>query len=104
MSGSGMRSLLFVLLLFLSLSNSNCGGGGTHLAVTHGDPVTISPKTATVLVAAQDDPNGVQQFQAVVQGANSSAVDWLVNGMVGGSAAVGTISSTGLYTAPNAVV
>jgi len=100
MSGSEMRSLLFVLLLFLSLSSSNCGGGGTNLAVTHGDPVTISPKTATVLVA---DPNGVQQFQAVVQGANSSAVDWLVNGMVGGSATVGTISSTGLYTAPNAV-
>jgi hypothetical protein len=40
------------------------------------------------------------QFTATVTGETSSAVTWQVNGVNGGSAAVGTISAAGLYTPP----
>ena len=58
--------------------------------------VTISPTTPTVKTAA------TQQFTATVQGTGSfsTAVTWLVDGGVGGDLTIGTISSTGLYSAP----
>jgi uncharacterized protein (DUF1800 family) len=43
------------------------------------------------------------QFAATVTGTTNTAVTWQVNGTTGGSAANGTISSTGLYTAPTAL-
>jgi len=46
---------------------------------------------------------GTEQFTATVTGASSTAVNWSVNGIVGGSAATGTISSTALYTAPSSM-
>ncbi len=55
--------------------------------------ISITPKSATVLAAA------TQQFTVAVAGA-SVTVTWQVNGTAGGSAAVGTISAAGLYTAP----
>jgi len=42
------------------------------------------------------------QYSATVTGANNTAVLWSVNGIPGGNATVGTISSSGLYTAPSA--
>src|SRR6266480_4591326 len=59
--------------------------------------VTISPTTATVAAG------GTQQFSAVVQNTSNTAVTWQVNGVTGGNATVGTISSSGLYTAPGVV-
>ena len=59
--------------------------------------VTISPTSATVATG------GTQQFTATVQNAGNTAVTWQVNGVAGGNATVGTISSSGLYTAPAAV-
>jgi len=56
--------------------------------------VAVSPSTATVA------PLATQQFTVDVSGAQNQAVAWSVNGIVGGSAAVGTISSAGLFTAP----
>jgi chitodextrinase len=53
---------------------------------------SISPHTATLNFAQ------TQQFTA-----NATAVNWSVDGVVGGSASTGTITSTGLYTAPNSV-
>src|SRR5207248_2471677 len=38
-----------------------------------------------------------------VQNTSNTAVTWQVNGVAGGNATVGTISSAGLYTAPAAV-
>src|ERR1700722_12579559 len=66
--------------------------------VTIPPPVAVSvfPGTAVVLAAT-----GTQPFTAVVTNAGSNtAVTWQVNGIAGGNAAVGTISSAGLYTAP----
>ncbi len=55
--------------------------------------MSVTPATATVATYAK------QQFTATVTGAPTTQVYW---GVVGGSAN-GTISSSGLYTAPNAL-
>ncbi len=64
------------------------------------------PPPATVSVtpsSAQPFPGGVVPFQALVENASSSAVNWQVSGTIGGNSTVGTIDSNGRYTAPSAV-
>lgn len=56
--------------------------------------VTISPNSVSL------PPGRTQQFSAWVAGTANSAVQWLVNGAVGGSPAAGTITSDGRYTPP----
>jgi hypothetical protein len=56
--------------------------------------VTISPSSVAVA------PGANQQFSAAVANAANTAVTWSVNGVIGGSAAAGTITPSGLYTAP----
>jgi hypothetical protein len=43
------------------------------------------------------------QFTATVSGTSNSSVTWAVNGSTGGSAALGTISAGGNYTAPTSL-
>ena len=59
--------------------------------------VSISPPSSILLGGGQ------QQFAATVQNAGSSSVTWLVNGVSGGSATVGTVSTSGLFRAPSTV-
>src|SRR2546427_6137839 len=59
--------------------------------------VSVSPTSASVQVGQS------QPFTATVSGTTNSAVNWLVNGSLGGNSTVGTISSAGLYTAPSSV-
>jgi len=56
--------------------------------------VTVTPATDSIRIKR------TQQFTASVQGTASQAVTWTVNGVPGGNSTIGTISSTGLYTAP----
>lgn len=56
--------------------------------------VNVSPASATVTTGA------TRQFSATVTGSSNHAVTWSVDGIVGGNATVGTISSSGFYTAP----
>lgn len=56
--------------------------------------VTVAPTTASVMLGAS------RAFASTVTGTANTAVTWSVNGVVGGSAAVGTVSSAGLYSAP----
>jgi hypothetical protein len=56
--------------------------------------VTIQPDGATLFLGQ------TQQFQGSVVGTTTTSVTWSVNGVAGGSASVGTISASGLYTAP----
>lgn len=67
--------------------------------VTIGVPVAVSvaPSTAQVGIGAQ------QQFSATVTGTNNTAVTWSLSGAGCSGAACGTITATGLYTAPPAV-
>jgi len=59
--------------------------------------VSISPTTASVQTTK------TQQFTATVTGTSNTAVTWEVNAVTGGNSTVGTISTSGLYTAPTAV-
>jgi len=43
------------------------------------------------------------QFKATVSNTTNTGVTWKVNGVAGGNASVGTISSTGMFTAPGKV-
>ena len=59
--------------------------------------ISISPTSATIA------PGSTQQFSASVTGTANTGVTWSVNNIAGGNATVGTISTTGLYTAPPVV-
>ncbi len=59
--------------------------------------ISISPTTSS-LQAGQS-----QQFTATVTGTTNTAVNWFVDGIIGGSSTTGVVSSTGLYTAPTNV-
>ena len=87
---STKRTLLFILSA--TLIWSSCGGKKS--TTTTGVSVTISPTTASIAGGA------TQQFTATVTGSTNTAVTWQVNGENGGDALIGTVTSTGLYTAP----
>ena len=59
-------------------------------------PITVSlaPGVASLYT------NQAQQFTATVKGTTNQGINWFVNGNQGGNSSVGTISSTGTYTAP----
>lgn len=59
--------------------------------------VSISPSQATVRTGR------THQFTASVQGTANLSVVWSVNGVVSGNSLVGTVSGSGLYTAPLSV-
>jgi DNA-binding beta-propeller fold protein YncE len=102
-----MRVCTIGVVLFLAAWVAGCGGNSTPVGVT------VSPTTATVIL------NTTQQFSDTVTGTSTSAVTWFVClpaattttsttkvpppidcGMLTG---FGTVSSTGLYTAPSTV-
>jgi hypothetical protein len=100
-----MRSLplLSICSLMMGLT-AGCGSGG-------GGTLTISPPPSTISSVNVSSPNAnilvkaTQQFTAAVQGSGNfnPAVIWYVNNVQGGNSTVGTISASGLYTAPNSV-
>jgi hypothetical protein len=59
--------------------------------------VSVTPATASVQV------NATRQFTSTVTNTSNPAVNWSVNGAIGGNSAVGWISLAGLYTAPAVV-
>ena len=83
-----------------SYSLSCSGAGGTSSVVTatvtiSNGAVTVTPKIAALALSQ------TQQFTATVPG--GGAATWAVDGIAGGSAAVGVVTSGGLYTAGTAV-
>jgi hypothetical protein len=81
-------SLIFGLTCIFFLVS--CGGGGGGQQIT----VTIDP-TSTIVTVSQVTP-----FKDTVTGTTNTAVNWEVNGVVGGTASTGTINASGAYTAP----
>ena len=67
---------------------------GASAAVTVALPISISPTTAAIGLS------GTVQFASTVTFSTNTAVTWQVNGVTGGNATVGTITTAGLYTAP----
>src|ERR1035441_1076003 len=85
------KTAIVSTVLFLIGIASGCGGGSSGGSV---NGVSISPSSAVV------PTGGNQQFSARVSG-GAGGVRWSVNGVEGGSALTGTISSSGEFTAPS---
>lgn len=64
---------------------------------------TPPPPPPSVTIGMSPASAGVQTGGTVQFTASGGAVTWSVNGVAGGNATVGTISSSGLYTAPASV-
>jgi uncharacterized protein (DUF1800 family) len=77
---------LWVVLIACSLS--------AFAATQAGVTVTVDPTSVTIPVG------GVKQITAKVTGSANTTVSWTVSGIAGGNSTVGTIDSTGLYSAP----
>ena len=113
-----MKRLLFFVLLMALFGLASCGSAPASTAVTcttttatsstssststctdpvTGISVTIFPATASVNVATS------QVFQDFIQGGTNTQPIWQVNGMAGGSDAVGIIDSHGQYHAPTTI-
>ena len=74
--------------------------GSASIAVVNPPPpppisVTVSPTSATVRLKV------TKQFTATMTNTTNTAVTWYVNNLQGGNSALGTISTSGLYKAPN---
>jgi uncharacterized protein (DUF1800 family) len=82
---------------FISVANPGPEAVSSTLTVTVSSnlAVAVSPATANIALGA------TQQFQAAVTGSTNQGVTWKVNGTTGGNATNGTITASGLYTAPN---
>jgi uncharacterized protein (DUF1800 family) len=88
------RSALVLLSIF-----AICLGGCAEAtipgsATSQGYSVLVTPATATLPGLTQ------QQFVAKTNDGSRPTLNWYVNGVLGGNATLGSISATGLYTAP----
>jgi serine protease len=70
----------------------------TPISVVSQVTVAVSPTSASAHAGG-----GTQTFVATVANTADSRVTWLVNGIAGGDTTVGTISTTGVYSAPATV-
>jgi hypothetical protein len=94
---TAVRKLRLLPLIALTACGCTLGCGGlVSPAPTPPAQVTISVNPAS----ATPYPDGVVAFSASVQNASATAVIWQVNNVTGGTAATGTITPTGVYTAP----
>src|SRR5271163_5359942 len=92
-----MRRASLGLVLALILVHVSCTGSTKSAGTATPPPqvtVGVTPTAANVRAGAG------QPFTATVTGTTNQSVTWSVNGVVGGNAALGTITNTGLYTAP----
>lgn len=88
--------------LFLTLT-ACLQAGCAHISGSHSSP--IPPSSGSIQVSVTPNPANVragssQQFVIEVTGTSNTAVTWFVNNAAGGSSTTGTISSSGMYTAP----
>lgn len=88
----GMTLVMSTLLAGCWHSDSDDDDNGAP-AIT----VSITPANPSV------QTGNTQQFTATVANTSNTAVTWQVNDVTGGAAATGTISNSGLFTAPAAV-
>ncbi len=92
LSPSTVPSPQQVTITATSTANASLSGSVT---VTVGSlSVTVSPTSGQVEIGE------TQKFSATVAGNSNTGVNWSVGGVAGGNSTLGTISSSGLYTAP----
>ena len=91
---AGVRSGALTILETLDASPLVVSLSGTGIAGDPGVAVTVTPPAPCIL------PSHSEQFSAFVAGTSNQAVKWYVDNELNGSAASGTITAGGLYTAP----
>ena len=94
-----MKSLqpgLLALATFFCIFPVGCGGSNAEQPTIASSEVAVSVDPPAVSLSVSQ----TQQFTATVTSTSNKNVTWDVNGVAGGTATVGTISSSGLYTAP----
>jgi hypothetical protein len=99
-SPSSMPSSSTITITAVSAADSSASANASVSLVPTAPPVSVAVTPATAAVVAG---TGTQAFQATVSNATDTTVTWQVNGVAGGNSTVGTISSSGLYTAPATV-
>jgi len=82
------------LIGIFSLLLIGCAGSVGNSPPTPQAALSVSPSSASVR------GTGTQQFTATAKDGSMPALAWAVNGVAGGNASTGTISATGLFTAP----
>jgi uncharacterized protein (DUF1800 family) len=88
--------LLLTLLVGASML-TGCGGSTSGTTTSNTQPQVTIGGTGQVRIGA------TAQFSATVTNESSSTVTWQVNGVTGGSASAGTITTGGLYTPPSTI-
>lgn len=87
-----------LLCLVLAVTIAGCGGGNGSTTSSPPPPqiisITITPSSGFVPVTE------TLQLNANVSGTTNQNVAWAVNGISGGNASIGTVSTAGLFTAP----
>ena len=94
-----MRRASIVLAVILTPPLAGCAGvlsGNSSPKQQPGQPLQLTVTPATATLRGGD----TQLFAAQASDGSSPSLTWSVNGVTGGSAATGTISTTGLYAAP----
>lgn len=88
---------IFAIVFSFASCSSGAGPSSTKSpapAPNSSIAVVVTPATANIRAGA------TLTFSAAVTGTSNTAVSWSVNGTAGGSSTLGTINSSGLYTAP----
>lgn len=100
MPSSRAAVLQFAAITYLSFVMTACAGMQNNPATPEQPKqqtvtIAVSPSSASLTVSKS------QQFQVTVGGTDNTSVAWTVDGVAGGDTTVGSISNTGLYTAPS---
>jgi parallel beta-helix repeat protein len=88
-------------LTITAVSNADASKSASATATVTSSSSTISVSIAPTSLTVQAGLS--RQFIATVTGTSNKAVTWSVNQIQGGNSSVGTISTTGLFTAPASV-
>jgi len=98
-----MKCTFGCFAVLLILIEAGCAGTSPSKNLPPNPPppaqltISISPTSANLRAGAS------QTFTTQLKNATNQKVTWAVNSVAGGSAATGTISSTGAYTAPGSL-
>jgi hypothetical protein len=100
-----LRHSMPLVFLLISAELAGCTGTTKNSSTSNPNPPPSGPSVTVVVspVSANVRAGATKSFSASVAGSSNKAVIWEVNSVAGGSAATGTISSSGLYTAPSPI-
>lgn len=106
MNRTSAVSTVLPLWVLLGFALVGCSGGNGRVnsgppspSPSPSQPVSVSVSPSSALVGVTQSV----QLTATVSGTTNQNVTWAVNGAPGGNVSVGTVSASGLYTAPSQI-